>query len=92
MEGPAIPSSLIGAITFFALLGIIAMAVVRETVKLILKPALVIVLLAILAVWAGLLDQTVVGSAFEWVGDRLIAGVQGVSGWVADAWSARVDG
>ena len=89
MEDPNVPSSLIGAITFFLLLGIIAFVVVKETVKVILKPTLVIVGLAIVAVWAGILDQTVVGSGFEWIGDRLLAGLEGVSSWVADSWEAR---
>jgi len=89
MEDPTIPSSLIGAITFFLLLGIIAVVVIRETVKVILKPALVIAALALLAVWAGILDETVVGNGFAWIGDRLLAGLDGVSAWVADAWDSR---
>jgi hypothetical protein len=89
MEDPTIPSSLIGAITFFLLLGIIALVVVKETVKVILKPALVIVSLAILAVWAGLLDETAVGGAFEWLGERLLAGLEGISTWVAESWESR---
>jgi hypothetical protein len=91
MEDPTIPSSLIGAITFFLLLGIIALVVIKETVKVILKPALVVILLAVLAVWAGLLDETVVGSGFEWIGDRLLAGIEGVSDWVADSWAERTE-
>lgn len=89
MQDPTIPSSLIGAITFFLLLGIVALVVVKETVKVILKPALVIVVLAVLAVWAGLLDETVIGSSFEWIGDRLLAGIEGISDWVADSWEER---
>lgn len=89
MEDPTIPSSLIGAITFFLLLGIIAYVVVKEMVKVILKPALVIIGLAIVAVWVGILDQTVVGSGFEWIGDRLLAGLEGVSEWVSNAWEER---
>ena len=89
MEDPTIPSSLIGAITFFLLLGIVALVVVKETVKVILKPALIIIGLAILAVWVGVLDETVVGGAFEWIGDRLIAAIEGISSWVADSWEAR---
>ena len=87
MEDPTIPSSLIGAITFFLLLAIIAFVVIKETVKVILKPALVVVALALLAVWAGVLDETVVGNGFEWIGDRLFAGIQGISEWVADSWA-----
>lgn len=89
MEDPTIPSSLIGAITFFLLLGIIALVVVKEAVKVILKPALIIIGLAILAVWAGILDETVLGGAFEWIGDRLLVGIEGISSWVADSWEAR---
>jgi len=89
MDEPTIPSSLIGAITFFLLLGIIAFVVVKETVKVFLKPALVIAGLAILAVWAGILDETVVGNGFQWVGDQFLAGIENVSGWVADSWEAR---
>lgn len=89
MEDPTIPSSLIGAITFFLLLGIIAFVVVKETVKVFLKPALVIAGLAILAVWAGILDETVVGNGFQWIGDQFLAGIESVSGWVADSWDSR---
>ena len=89
MEDPTIPSSLIGAITFFLLLGIIALVVVKETVKVILKPALIIIGLALLAVWIGILDETVEGGAFEWIGDRLLAGIEGISSWVADSWEER---
>ena len=89
MQDPTIPSSLIGAITFFLLLGILALVVIKETVKVILKPALLIIGLAILAVWAGVLDETVVGNAFEWIGDRLLAGIEGISEWVADSWEER---
>jgi hypothetical protein len=89
VQNPAISPSLVGAVTFFLLLGIVALVVIRETVKVILKPALLITALALLAVWAGLLDETVVGNAFGWLGDRLILGIQGISDWVANAWSAR---
>lgn len=89
MEDPTIPSSLVGAITFFLLLGIVALVVIKETVKVILKPALVIGTLALVAVWAGILDETVVGSGFEWIGERLLGGVEAVSGWVADSWEER---
>ena len=92
MEDPTIPSSLIGAITFFLLLGIIAFVVVKEMVKVILKPALVVAVLAVVAVWTGVLDETVVGGGFEWIGDRLLAGIAGISDWVADMWASRTEG
>ena len=84
MEDPAIPSSLIGAITFFLLLGIIAFVVVKEAVKIILKPALVLIGLALVAVWAGVLDETALHPGVDQplhLGDdtgrnRLFAGAQ----------------
>ena len=63
--------------------------VIKETVKVILKPALIVAGLAIVAVWAGILDETVVGSGFEWIGDRLVAGIDGISTWVAESWESR---
>ena len=92
MDDPTIPSSLIGAITFFLLIGIIAFVVIKETVKVILKPALVIAMLAVVAVWAGVLDETVVGDGFAWIGDRLLAGIEGISEWVAESWAERSEG
>jgi hypothetical protein len=86
MEDPAVPSSLIGAVVFFLLLGIILYALIRETLKLILKPALVVIALLLVAVWAGILDGTAVGAWLGWIGEKLIAGLRGFSEWVAGAW------
>ena len=91
MEDPTIPSSLIGAIVFFLLIGILLYAVVRETLKIVLKPALVVIALVLLATWMGILDETVVGDWFETMGERLLAGLSGVAEWAADAWESRQD-
>jgi hypothetical protein len=91
MEDPAIPSSFIGALTFFLLLGIIAFVVIRETVKVVIKPALVIMALALVAVWAGVLDETVVGGWFEWTGEHVLTALHAVSDWVAESWPSRPD-
>ena len=91
MDEPTIPSNLIGAITFFLLLGIVAFIVVKETVKVILKPALFVILVAVVAVWAGILDETIVGNGFEWIGNQLLAVIEGISDWVADSWASRTE-
>lgn len=91
MDEPTIPSNLIGAITFFLLLGIVAFIVVKETVKVILKPALLVILVAVVAVWAGILDETIVGNGFEWIGNQLLAAIEGISDWVADSWASRTE-
>ena len=91
MEDPIIPSSLIGAIVFFLLVGILLYAVVRETLKIILKPTLVVIALILVATWLGILDETVVGGWFETVGERILAGLSSIAEWSASAWEARQD-
>lgn len=86
MESLPVPASLIGAAVFFGLLAMIAWLLIRETLRLVLKPVLVIGAVALLAVWAGVLDETAVGGWLEWLGDRLLAGVSLAAEWVAQAW------
>lgn len=92
MENVTVPSTLIGALVFFLLLAIVAFVVIRETVRVIIIPALVVAGLALVAVWAGLLDETVVGAGFEWIGDRFLAVIRGISEWVAGSWPSGADG
>lgn len=91
MEDPTIPSSLIGAIVFFLLVGILAYAIVRETLKIILKPTLLVIAVILVATWLGILDETVVGDSFQAVGDRILGTLSGVAEWAAEAWEARQD-
>ncbi|MGI9038245.1 MAG: hypothetical protein ACR2GQ_05200 [Gemmatimonadota bacterium] len=86
MESIPIPSSLVGALVFFGLLVMVMWLVIRETLRIILKPALVVAVLALGAVWAGLLDQTVIGSGLTWMGDQLIHGVALAAEWATDAF------
>ena len=86
METGFLPSSLLGAVVFFGLLAIIGWLLVRETLKIVLKPALVFVVLALLAVWAGILDGTVLEEGLTWVGDRLILAVSAVSEWAVGSY------
>lgn len=83
--GP-IPSSLLGAVVFLGLLAMIGWLLIRETLRIVLKPALVFILLALLAVWAGLLDGTVVEEVLSWMGDRLILAVTAISEWAVGAF------
>ena len=61
---------------------------IRETLRIVLKPALVFVLLALIAVWAGFLDGTLVEDALSWMGDRLILGVTMVAEWAVEAFDS----
>ena len=86
LEFGPLPSSLLGAAVFFGLLAIIAWLLIKETLRIVLKPALVFMVLALLAVWAGLLEGTVVEETLSWLGDRLILGVTAISEWAVGAF------
>lgn len=87
-----LPSSLLGAAVFFGLLVMIGWLLIRETLRIVLKPVLIFVLLALLAVWAGILDGTVVEQALSWIGDRLILILTAVSGWAVGVFEAAASG
>ena len=88
METGFEPSSLLGAVVFFGLLAMLGWLLIRETLKIVLKPALVFVALALLAVWAGVLEGTVLESGLAWIGDKLITGVTAVSDWAVGSYEA----
>lgn len=86
MENLTIPSSFIGAAVFFGLLAMVAWLLIRETLRIVLKPALVLLGLAMVAVWMGVLDGTALGGAFAWVGDQLVTGAGMAAEWATDAF------
>lgn len=88
MDAIPVPSSLLGALVFFGLLGMLAWLLIRETLRLVLKPALVVAGLVLAAVWTGMLDQTVVGRWLSWTGERVVAGAAAAGHWAAGAWEA----
>lgn len=92
MESIPIPSSLVGALVFFGLLAMVMWLVIRETLRIVLKPALLLAALALVAVWAGLLDETVIGTGLTWVGDQLIRGVGLAAEWAAAAFEQSSSG
>jgi len=89
--GP-LPSSLLGAAVFFGLLAMVGWLLIRETLRIVLKPVLVFVLLALLAVWAGILDGTVVEQALSWIGDQLIFALTAVSEWAVGVFETAASG
>lgn len=90
MESLPIPSSLLGAIVFFALLAMIAWLLIRETLRVVLKPALLLVGVVLIAVWAGFLDGTVAERWMSWLGDRLILAVADIAEWVTTAYEQTI--
>lgn len=87
-----IPNSLIGALVFFGLLAMIAWLFVRETLRIVLKPLLLVALVAFGAVWAGFLEGTAVEGALAWTGERLIVGISAAAEWVEGAYEATLGG
>lgn len=88
MESLPVPTSLVGAVVFFGLLAMIAWLLVRETLRIVLKPALIVAALALVAVWAGVLDETVIGRSLTWLGDQLVVGLSLAAEWATEAWEA----
>ena len=88
MDTGFLPSSVLGAVVFFGLLAMIGWLLVRETLRLVLKPVLVFVALALFAVWAGILDGTVLEEGLSWIGDRLILGLTAISEWSVEAFES----
>ncbi|MFW6084714.1 MAG: hypothetical protein ACODAA_05820 [Gemmatimonadota bacterium] len=86
MESPPVPSSLVGTIVFFALLAMIAWLLVRETLRIVLKPALLLAGVVLIAVWAGWLDGTAVERWMSWLGDRLVGGLAEIAEWASAAY------
>lgn len=88
MESLPVPTSLVGAVVFFGLLAMIAWLLIRETLRIVLKPLLVVAAIALIAVWAGVLDETVVGRSLTWLGDQLVVGLTLASEWATEAWES----
>lgn len=91
MDALPIPSSLLGALVFFGLLGMLAWLLIRETLRIVLRPVLIVAALVLVAVWIGVLDQTVVGRWLSWTGDQLVQGVTVAAQWAAGAWEGSRD-
>lgn len=92
MESLPVPSSLLGAIVFFGLLAMIAWLLIRETLRIILKPALLFAGVVLIAVWAGWLDGTFVERWMSWLGDRLVFAVAEVAEWASAAYEQTTSG
>ena len=77
--GPA----LVGELVVVLLLIGVVWLVFREFLKVVLKVVVPVAILTALAVWLGLLDETLVGDALAAVGEGLIAALRYVGDWVA---------
>lgn len=68
-------------VVLLLLLGVVWM-VFREFMKVVVKVIVPVAILTGLAVWFGLLDQTVVGNALTVVGEGLLTAIRTVAEWI----------
>ena len=84
--GIHLPSALIGELVVFAIFALIVWALVREAAKIIIRVLLVVGLGVAVALMAGWLDESAAGAFLEQIGEWLMAGIQGVVQFFAQAW------
>lgn len=74
--------ALVGELVVLLLLLAVVWMVFREFMRVVLKVLVPVAILTGLAVWLGLLDETLVGDALAAVGEGLISAIRTVAGWV----------
>ena len=77
--------ALVGEVVVLLLLLGIVWFVFKEVTRMALKILIPAALLMGVAVWLGVLDETVAGTALAMVGDGVLSVVRGVAGWVTSA-------
>jgi hypothetical protein len=84
----SVPAALLGQVVLFVLFILVVNALLREAARVVIRVVLVGGVLLAIAVVAGWLDRSLVGSLFETVGDWLIVGIRAVVLWLGRAWGA----
>ena len=84
MESVVNPA-LVGQLVVLVLLLAVVWAVFKEVTRFALKIIIPAALLMGLAVWLGVLDETVAGNILESVGNGLLSGIRVVADWVTSA-------
>ncbi len=74
--------ALVGELVVLLLLLAVVWMVFREFMRIVLKVVVPLAILVALAVWLGLLDETLVGDALTAVGEGLLTVIRKVAGWV----------
>jgi len=77
--------ALIGQVVVLAGAVFFVWVVFRECVRVAIKIAVPVGILAALAIWSGLLDGTTIGAALASVGEGVVAGVLSLVEWIAAA-------
>lgn len=77
--------ALIGQVVVLAGAVLFVWVVFREFVRVAIKIAVPVGILAAIAIWSGLLDGTTIGGALASVGEGVVAGVLSLVEWIAAA-------
>lgn len=83
-----LPSALLGNAVVIGLFVLVVWVLLREAAKWVIRGLLVLGVLVGLGLALGVLDESVVGTTMNRVGDGLIAGISTVTRWLARAWEA----
>lgn len=84
MSGFATPA-LVGELVFLVLAVAVVWVVFREFMRVAIRIIVPAAILMALAVWTGLLDETVVGEVLAAVGEAVMTGVRAVADWILAA-------
>ena len=77
--------ALIGEVVFLVLAVAVVWIVFKEFMRIAIRIIVPAAILLAVAVWAGLLDETVVGNLLAAVGEGVLTGVRAVADWIAGA-------
>ena len=77
-----IDPALVGELVVLLLLLAVVWMVFREFMRVVLKVVVPVAILTGLAVWLGLLDETMVGNVLTAVGEGLVNAVRAIADWV----------
>ncbi len=83
--GEFVNPALLGELLVMALLFAVVWMVFKEITRMALKILLPVGIIMGVAVWAGLLDQTVAGDLLASLGQGVISGVRLVASWMTSA-------
>ena len=77
--------ALIGEVVFLVLAVAVVWIVFKEFMRIAIRIIIPAAILLAVAVWAGLLDETVVGNLLAAVGEGVLTGVRAVADWITAA-------
>lgn len=86
--GVHLPSALAGEFVVFAIFALVVWALVREAARMVIRIALVVGLGIAVALAAGWLDESAVGTFLEQVGRWLMEGIAGVVHFFVRTWNS----